>query len=122
MNKLVKTSTIGAAILTALLPLACCWGPTLLAGIAVLSGAATKMAWLHPYEPWLYAISFSTLGYSHYKAHQTEKADAESCRACAPNSDTIASANKYAKIGLWVATGLVVAMFIINQFPEWFIY
>ena len=121
MNKLVRTSTIGAAILTALLPLACCWGPALLAGIAVLSGVATKMAWLHPYEPWLYAVSFSTLGYSHYKAYQGQKAEAENCQACTTNGDTKPAANKYAKIGLWVATGLVVIMFIVNQFPEWFV-
>lgn len=121
MNKMVKTSVLGAAIITAMLPLACCWGPTLLAGVAVLSGAATEIAWLHPYEPLLYAISFSTLGYSHYKAYQTQKAVADNCQTCATNSETAPAGNKYAKIGLWVATGMVVIMFIINQFPHWFV-
>ena len=120
MSKLTKSTTLGAAILTALLPLACCWGPTLVAGIAVLSGAATKMAWLHPYEPWLYAVSFSMLGYSHYKSYKEQNTTTDNCNHCAADSPAV-PANKYAKTILWLATGLVVAMFILNQFPEWFV-
>jgi mercuric ion transport protein len=119
MNKLGKTSTLGAAILTAMLPLACCWGPTLVAGIAVLSGAAAELAWLHPYEPWLYAVSFTMLGYSHYKAYKTSKNEAENCQNCVTEESS--STNRYATIALWVATGLVMVMFLVNQFPEWFL-
>jgi mercuric ion transport protein len=121
MNKLAKTSTLGTAILTAVLPLFCCWGPTLLAGVAILSGAATKLAWLHPYEPWLYAVSFSTLGYSHYKAYKTSAAAAENCQSCTTSSNASSMANRYSTIALWVATGLVVILFLVNQFPEWFV-
>ncbi len=120
MNKLVKSSTLGAAILTAFLPLACCWGPTLLAGVAVLSGTASNLSWLHPYEPWLYAVSFSALGYSHYSAYKKRQQKAANCPACADNA-VAARANKYTHIGLWVATLLVVVMFAINQFPQWFV-
>jgi len=120
MNKLTRTSTLGAAILTSMLPLACCWGPTLLAGVAVLSGAATNLAWLHPYEPWIYAVSFSTLGYSHFKAYQTSKIEAENCQSCATDEDASLASSKYAKIGLWVATGIVIIMFLTNQYLERF--
>ncbi len=121
MNKLVKTSALGTAIIAAMLPITCCWGPTLLAGVAVLSGAATKLTWLHPYEPWLYAVSFSTLGYSHYKAYTTQNTDTENCQNCASDSGNTTIAKRYAKLTLWVATGLVLIMFLINQFPEWFV-
>jgi len=123
MNKesLTSTTTIGAAILTALLPLACCWGPTLLAGIAVLSGVASEMAWLHPYEPYLYAISFSALGYSHYNANKTHSSDNENCDNCTTDNGLSSGTSKSTKIALWLATGLVAIMFLLNQFPQWFV-
>ncbi len=123
MNKesLTSTTTIGAAILTALLPLACCWGPTLLAGIAVLSGVASEMAWLHPYEPYLYAISFSALGYSHYNANKRDSPDNENCDNCATDNVLTSTTYKSTKLVLWLATGLVAIMFLLNQFPQWFV-
>jgi hypothetical protein len=121
MNNLAKSSALGAAIVTAMLPLACCWGPTLLAGVAVLSGAAGKIALLHPYEPWLYAVSFFSLGYSHFKAFKSQKEDDAGCQSCAADEAAVSASGVPSKIVLWVATGLVVIMFLVSQFPEWFI-
>lgn len=121
MNNLLKSSTLGVALLTALLPLACCWGPTLLAGVAVFSGSVTQLAWLHPYEPYLYSISFFALGYSHFNSYKQSKKDEVGCETCAGDSEAGIKAKKYSKIALWMATGLVIAMFLVNQFPELFI-
>jgi len=122
MNKLLKSTTLGAALVAAILPLACCWGPTLLAGVALLSGAATKMAWLHPYEPWLYGFSFVTLGYSHFKAHKEKKDEDLSCQCATTEDNSTQQAKQYANIALWAATVLVIIMFVFNQFPEWFVW
>jgi mercuric ion transport protein len=121
MWNLVRSTSLGTAVITAVLPLACCWGPTLLAGVAILSGGATQLAWLHPYEPYLYGISFLTLGYSHFNAYKARKADADDCENCKVGDEGDVRANKYGKIALWVATGLVMIMFSVNQFPEWFV-
>lgn len=123
MNKenITNVSTLSTALVTALLPLACCWGPTLLGGIAVLSGVAAEMAWLHPYEPYLYAISFSALGYSHYNANKTHSSDNKNCDNCATDNGLTLTTYRSTKIALWLATGLVAIMFLLNQFPQWFV-
>jgi MerT mercuric transport protein len=117
MNKLVRTSTLSTAIFTAILPFFCCWGPTLLAGVAALSGAATKMAWLHPYEPWLYGVSFISIGYSHYAAYNS-KVDTDNCNSCSVDTNEQLQKEKWKKIVLWGATILVIMLFTINKFPE----
>jgi len=119
-EKLTSASALGTALVTAVLPLACCWGPTLFAGIAVLSGFATEMAWLHPYEPYLYAVSFTALGYSHYKSYKLGQSQ-EDCDRCDTDDSSLPRVNRYTRIILWLATSMVVGMFLLNQFPEWFV-
>jgi len=117
MSRLVRTSTLGTAIITAMLPLFCCWGPTLLAGVALLSGAASELAWLHPYEPWLYGVSFISLGYSHYSVSNSQAAT-DNCNSCSIDNEKQLQKEKLKKAVLWGTTILVITLFIINTFPE----
>ncbi len=119
MRNLTRSASLSAALIAAILPLFCCWGPTLLAGVALLSGVATNMAWLHPYEPWLYGVSFISLGYSHYAALNSQNV-AEGCNSCAIATEKQLRKEKLKKVVLWGATMLVMSLFILNIFPEWF--
>jgi len=118
-QKTIRVSTIGVAMISAFLTLACCWGPTLLTGVAVLSGVATNLSRLHPYEPWLFGISFISLGYNFYKTYRPNADTNETCKRCtSEGSPTVVSAGKYSKFYLWVATAFVISLFLVKMFPE----
>jgi len=115
----IRVSTIGIAMISAFLTFACCWGPALLSGVSVLSGVATNLSWLHPYEPWLFGISFISLGYNFYKTYQPNANTKEPCKRCtSEESPMIVSAGKYNKLYLLVATAFVISLFLIKMFPE----
>jgi len=115
-QKTKAISSISLAVVSSLLPFVCCWGPSVFAGVAVLSGFAGNFAFLHAYEPWLYGISFLSLGYSFYRLYIRQPKSSDGCEQCV--TAAIAISNRLPKIFFWTATAILTGSFILNTFPE----
>ncbi len=116
LNHKTKTvSSISLAVVSSLLPFACCWGPSVLAGVAVLAGFAGSFSFLHAYEPWLYGLSFVSLGYSFYRLYVKNSKSSDECEQCVTSAKAIS--NRLPKIFFWTAAAILTGSFILNTFP-----
>ena len=95
-----KAGVLGA-LGGAFLASACCLGPLLFAALGI--GGAGVLVKLEPYRPLFGTVTLSLLGVGFYFTYRTPKvAEGDACGCEHPKS------NKVGRIGLWVATGLVV--------------
>ncbi len=117
---LKKNALLGTSLLTAGVPFLCCWTPAVLIGIAGFTGMSSNLEWLHPIRPYLYGVSFLSLGFAFYNTYGTSKAKSSGenndvsecgCKQSAKNS----TINKWI---LWTTTFFVVAMMGINYLLE----
>ncbi len=95
--------TLGGAVLAALVASSCCIGPLILAALGI--GGAGAFAVLGAYRPYILAVTALLLAagfYLTYRKPATAAGDACGCEAPRPK------AGKAGKIGLWIATALVV--------------
>ncbi|SDR67796.1 MerT mercuric transport protein [Gillisia sp. Hel1_33_143] len=113
---LKKNALLGTSLLTAGVPFLCCWTPAVLIGIAGFTGMSSNFEWLHPIRPYLYGVSFLSLGFAFYNTYGTSKAKSSGenkdvsecgCKKSALNS----TKNKWI---LWTTTFLVFIMIVIN--------
>lgn len=109
---------LSVSILSALAPLACCWGPVLLTGVAGLSGIASSFSWLHPIESYLHVVAFVSLSLSFYKTYKSNQSDKEKdCSNCVKNERD----EHRGKWILWIVTIFIILMFTMNQYPGMFL-
>jgi len=116
--RLEKNTLLSVSILSALAPLACCWGPVLLTGVAGLSGIASSFSWLHPIESYLHGAAFVSLSLSFYKTYKPNQSDKETdCSNCVKNERD----EHRGKWILWIVTIFVILMFTMNKYPGMFL-
>ena len=115
-QKTKDISSISLAVVSSLLPFACCWGPSVFAGVAMLSGFTGSISLLHEYKPWLYGISFLSLGYSFYRLYFKLQKSSDDCKRC--STVAVSFPNLLSKIYLWVAAVMIIGLFVINRYPE----
>ena len=99
---------LGSSCITIVAPKVCCWSSAL----AAISGGTSYLAWVYPMRPWLFAISFLSIGYSFYKI--SRKKNENECEVC--NNEKV---NFFAsKNFTYLVTALVVIMFTISYFVK----
>lgn len=118
---LKKNTLLGTSLLTAGVPFLCCWTPAVLIGIAGFTGVSSNLEWLHPIRPYLYGVSFLSLGFAFYNTYWTSKAgnlgeikDVSEC-GCKQSTQN-STKNKWI---LWITTFLVVIMMVINYLLDY---
>ncbi|MBL4752072.1 MAG: hypothetical protein JKY52_00520 [Flavobacteriales bacterium] len=113
MNTKIGSASLVGSMVASIAPLACCWGPALLTGVAGISGGAMYFSWVHPISPYLFGFAFISLGYSFYKAYKPKKKGG--CSNCVVEKPSFLRSKTY----VWLVAVFVVGMFItINYFPE----
>lgn len=91
-------------ILGALAASSCCVLPLVLFGLGVSGAWIGNLTALAPYKPYVAAVTLGLLGYGYYLVYW------KPARACAVgDACTRPLPNRFIKIGLWVATVLVIA-------------
>lgn len=117
---LKKNAILGTSLLTAGVPFLCCWTPAVLIGIAGFTGVSSNLEWLHPIRPYLYGVSFLSLGFAFYKTYGTAEAgnlgenkDISEC-GCKQNIRSSVKTNWI----LLVTTFIVLSMAIANYLIE----
>jgi len=101
---LEKAVAVGSSMLTIVAPKFCCWS----SAIAAVSSGVSYLAWVYPLRPYLWGISFITLGYSFYKAYKPKKSTCGSC--------TVENKRSFlkSKVFVWVTAVVVLLVFILN--------
>ena len=101
----VRNPTLFAAggILAAMGAAACCVLPFALFVLGVSGAWIGRLTALEPYQPVFAAVAIGCLGYGFYLFYRKPRADCAQGSYCASASSTRAT-----KIGLWVATLLVI--------------
>ena len=99
-----KKLTLGGAVLAAIAASSCCIGPLILAALGI--GGAGALAALGAYRPYIVGVTAVLLAGGFYLTYRKPQAVAEgdACGCEKPNP----RAGRAGRIGLWVATGLVV--------------
>jgi mercuric ion transport protein len=93
-------------ILAALGTAACCVAPFVLFTVGVSGAWIGNLTSLRPYQPIFIGVGAASIGYGFYLVYRQPKVRCEDDSYCAsPRSGRIA------KIGLWLATALVIAAF-----------
>jgi len=101
-DKAAKAGVFGA-LGGAFLASACCLGPLLFAALGI--GGAGLLVKLEPYRPLFGTMTLGLLGVGFYFTYRTPKVEeGDDCGCELPNT------NKAGRIGLWVATALVVLL------------
>ena len=96
--------TVTGGLLGALAASSCCILPLTLFGLGVSGAWIGNFTRLAPYQPWLIAVTTAFLGYGYWLVYRSARltcAEGETCTRPLPN--------RIVKIGLFVATILVVA-------------
>jgi len=93
--------SLGGAVVAAIAASSCCIAPLILAAFGVAGGGA--LAAFAEYRPYLLAVTFVVLGIGFYLTYRKPKAVAGDACGCERPK-----AGRGARIGLWVATVLVV--------------
>src|SRR5258708_3709479 len=89
--------TLGGALLAAIAASSCCIGPLVLAALGV--GGAGAFATLASYRPWILGVTGILLGAGFYLTYRKE---GDACECEQPK------AARAGKVGLWIATVMVV--------------
>jgi len=97
---------MGASFLTIVAPKVCCWS----SAVAAISGGTSYIAWIYPMRPWLFGLSFISLGYSFYKI--SRKRNENDCNACNSGKINFLTSKNFT----YLVTAFVVVMFIISYF------
>lgn len=100
-----KKLTLGGALLAALAASSCCIGPLVLAALGI--GGAGAFAAVGAYRPYILAATAVLLAggfYLTYRKPRTAPAEGDACGCEKPSP----KAGRAARIGLWIATGMVV--------------
>lgn len=100
-----KRLTVGGAIIAAIAASSCCIGPLLVAALGV--GGAGAFAVLGTYRPYILAATAALLAGGFYLTYRTPRpaaAESDACGCERPNP----KAARAGRIGLWVATGIVI--------------
>ena len=95
---------LGISGLAAFLASICCLGPLVLVAIGVSGAWIGNLTAFEPYQPVFITIALACLGYGFYLVYRRPKAAecAEGSYCARPSS------HRNAKIGLWVATVLII--------------
>jgi mercuric ion transport protein len=96
--RLLETGAVGSAIAASV----CCLGPLLLAVLGLGGGALFVR--FGPYRPLFAVLTLLFLGAAFYLAYRPQPAE-----TCEPGS-ACARGGGVRKVGLWVATALVIAL------------
>ncbi len=99
---------MGASFLTIVAPKICCWS----SAVAAISGGTSYLAWVYPMRPWLFALSFLSLGYSFYKI--SKKRNENDCGVCDNEKINFFNSKNFT----YLVTVFVVIMFIISYFVK----
>lgn len=120
LRKLKKSALLGTSLLTAGIPFLCCWTPAILIGMAGFTGMSSNLEWLHPLRPFLFGVSFLSLGFAFftiYKASKVKNSELiEDNGECGCNECTHSSTTN--KLILWITTCLVIMMVVANYLIE----
>ena len=100
-----KKVTIGGAIVAAIAASSCCIGPLILAALGV--GGAGAFALLGAYRPYILGVTGVLLAGGFYLTYRKPHAVVPQGDACGCEQPS-PKAGRAAKIGLWIATSLVV--------------
>jgi mercuric ion transport protein len=104
--RLQQTLTVAGGLLGALAASSCCILPLTLFGLGVSGAWIGNFTRLAPYQPWFIAATMVFLGYGYWLVHRSSRLACADGEACARPL-----ANRIVKVGLILATILVVAAF-----------
>jgi mercuric ion transport protein len=98
------TATLAGAVVAAIAASSCCIGPLVLAALGI--GGAGAFATLGAYRPYFLVVTAVLLAGGFYLTYRKPKvvAGGEACGCESPKP----KANRAARLGLWIATALVV--------------
>ena len=105
-----NTVAVGASLLTVVAPKFCCWS----SAIAAISGGASYLAWVYPMRPWLFALSFASVGYSFYKTYKPKKADTPEC-VCDQQKVSFLKSKLFTWLVAIFVTGMFIVSYLINE-------
>ena len=111
-----KKLTIGGAVLAALAASSCCIGPLVLAALGI--GGAGALAAVGAYRPYILGVTAVLLAggfYLTYRKPAVAVGDGDACGCEKPN----AKAGRAGKIGLWIATAMVVVFAAAPNLIAW---
>ncbi len=101
----VTKATAAGSVCAAGLGMACCLGPPLLALLGISSFGA--LSYLTKFHTPLLALSVVMLGAAFYMAYRKPKDCADGCE--------LPSQNKWNKIAVWIAAGLVALLLVYSR-------
>ena len=107
-SKLSTFSALGTAALSAVSLKLCCWGPSLLAGIAGISSGSVYFSWLHSIRPYLWVLAGISLGFAFYQAYKPQKQEEGHCENCTTEKKPFFKSKLY----VWIVAIFVVVIFI----------
>ncbi|VAW11541.1 hypothetical protein MNBD_BACTEROID05-1112 [hydrothermal vent metagenome] len=114
MIKLNKNVSMVTAVFTAVSLKLCCWGPSVLIGLAGISGGSTYFSWLDTIKPYLLILAFISLTYGFYQVYKPR--NEETCDSCNSNNKSIFRS----KIYIWLVALFVVTMTLVSYYPQLF--
>jgi mercuric ion transport protein len=99
-----KKLSLGGAILAAIAASPCCVGPLVLAALGIAGGGA--LAAIGAYRPYVLGVTGVLLSAGFYLTYRKPRAavEGDACGCAKPNP----KAGRAGKIGLWIATAMVV--------------
>jgi len=95
-------------IFGALAASSCCILPLVLFSLGISGAWIGNFTVLAPYKPYFAAVTLGLLGYGYYLVYMKPK------QACADGSCARPLPNRLVKLGLWIATVLVVAALALD--------
>jgi mercuric ion transport protein len=98
-----KKLTLGGAVVAAIAASSCCIGPLILAALGI--GGAGAFATIAAYRPYILAATAALLAGGFYLTYRKPKVAAGDACGC---ESPMPKANRAARVGLWIATALVV--------------
>jgi len=99
--------------LAAILASTCCLGPLVLVTLGISGAWIGNLTRLAPYQPYILAATLACLGYGYWRVYRaTSCAEGEACAAPLPN--------RFVKVGLLVATVLVIAALGLDLLAPFF--
>jgi len=99
---------LGASFITIIAPKVCCWSSALIA----ISSGTSSMALVYPMRPWLFGLSFLSIGYSYYKI--SRKKNENDCGVCSRGKIGFFTSKNFT----YLVTAFVVTMFMISYFVK----
>jgi len=109
-----KNLSIGTAVFSAVSLKLCCWGPSLLIGLAGISGGSAYFSWLDTIKPYLLILAFISLAYGFYQVYKPMNKD--NCERCTPKNQSIFRSKYY----IWLVALFVVSMTLVSYYPQLF--